>query len=84
MGNRRLETRNKRGHIYKTRASNLILFMFQSDKKGQISLVIQHILGSTPNDKMSESKKLLVLLSKRFLISGVILGITIDLKAKGF
>ena len=32
------------------------------------------ILGSMHNDKISGLKKLLVLLSKRFLISGVILG----------
>ena len=31
------------------------------------------MLGNTPDDEISESKKLLVLLSKRFLISGVIL-----------
>ena len=36
------------------------------------------ILGSTPNDEISESKKLLVLLSKRFLISGDILGSVIN------
>ena len=36
------------------------------------------ILGSRPNDEISESKKLLVLLSKRFLISGVILGSVIN------
>ena len=36
------------------------------------------ILGSTPNDEISESKKVLVLLSKRFLISGVILGSVIN------
>ena len=31
-----------------------------------------------PNDEISESKKLLVLLSKRFLIGGVILGSVIN------
>ena len=36
------------------------------------------ILGTTPNDEISESKKLLVLLSKRFLISGAILGSVIN------
>ena len=36
------------------------------------------ILGSTPNEEISESKKLLVLLSKRFIISGVILGSVIN------
>ena len=49
--------------------------MFHSNKNDQISLVI---LGSTPNDEISESKKLLVLLSKKFLISGVILGSAIN------
>ena len=34
--------------------------------------------GRTPNDEISESKKLLVLLSKRFLSSGVILGSVIN------
>ena len=36
------------------------------------------ILGSTPNDEISESKKILVLLSKNFLIGGVILGFVIN------
>ena len=36
------------------------------------------ILGSTRNDEISESKKLLVLLARRFLISGVILGSVIN------
>ena len=36
------------------------------------------ILGRTPNDEISESKKLLVPLSKRFFISGVILGSVIS------
>ena len=43
--------------------------MFQSDKK---------IFGSTPEHEISESKKLFVLLSKRFLISGVNLGSVIN------
>ena len=49
--------------------------MFQSNRKDQIDWAI---LGSTPNDEISESKKLLVPLSKRFLISGVILGSVIN------
>ena len=36
------------------------------------------ILGSTPNDEISKSRMLLVLLSKRFLISDVILGSVIN------
>ena len=43
------------------------------------------VLGKMPNDEISELKKLLVLLSKRFLISGVILGSAINqLKNKSF
>ena len=36
------------------------------------------ILSRTPNDEISESKKLLVLLSRSFLISGVMLGSVIN------
>ena len=52
--------------------------MFQSDKEDQISVVTRQYLVGMPNDEISESKKLLVLLSKRFLISGVILGSVIN------
>ena len=42
--------------------------MFQSNKNDQISFFSDSaILGSTHNDQISESKKLLVLPSKRFL-----------------
>ena len=51
--------------------------MFQSDKKSNFFSDLA-IFGSTPNDEISESKKLLVLLSKRFLISGAILGSVIN------
>ena len=47
--------------------------MFQSNKKDQISPVTWQYFGRTPNDQTSESKKLLVLISKRSLISGAIL-----------
>ena len=47
--------------------------MFQSTEKDQISPSDSAILDRTPNDEISESKKLLVLISKRSLISGVTL-----------
>ena len=46
--------------------------MFQSNKKDNISSE-SAILGRTPYGEISESKKLLVLISERSLISGVIL-----------
>ena len=52
--------------------------MFQSSKKRSNFSSDSEILGRTPDDEISESKKLLVLLSKRFLISGVILGSVIN------
>ena len=53
--------------------------MFQSNKKDQISFVTrQYLVVRLGNDEISESKKLLVLPSRRFLISGVILGSVIN------
>ena len=52
--------------------------MFQSNKD-QISFVTrQYLVVRLGNDKISESKKLLILLSRRFLISGVISGSVIN------
>ena len=52
--------------------------MFQSNKKRSNFSSGSAILGRTPNEEISESKKLLVLLSKRFLSGGVILGSVIN------
>ena len=52
--------------------------MFQSNKKRSDFSSDSAILSRKPSDEISESKKLLVLLSKRFLISGVILGSVIN------
>ena len=51
--------------------------MFQSNKRSNFSSD-SAILARTPNNEISESKKLLVLLSKRFLICGIILGSVIN------
>ena len=48
--------------------------MLKSNKKRSNFFSDSAILGSTPNNEIPESKKVLVLESKRFLISGVILG----------
>ena len=53
--------------------------MFQSNKKAKISSVTQQYLVVVRlMMKYEKSKKLLILLSKRFLISGVILGPVIN------
>ena len=52
--------------------------MFQSNKRRSNFFSDSAILDSTPNDEISESKKPFVLLSKRYLISGVILGSVIN------
>ena len=54
----------------------MVASSFCHDRKSAFS--DSAILGSTPSDEISESKKLLVLLSKRFLISGDILGSVIS------